>query len=293
MKVRPDVVLIAGPTASGKSKLALDIAETHNGVVINTDSMQVYGGLRVLTARPNDKDLRRSPHKLYGHIAPHLPYSVGHWLKEVAVLLPELRHSGKIPIFVGGTGLYFNAFEGGIAEMPDIPADIRKYWRSKQIEGASTLHTILSERDPEVAVRINPSDMQRIVRALEMLEATGKSIAYWQSQRSTPLINADWQIERHLLLPDRQLLHQRINQRVEWMLENGAIEEVENLAKIQLPDDALARKAIGVRQLLAMLEGLIGRDQATDQIQAATRQYAKRQYTWFRHQLGPDWRHYQ
>ena len=289
MKVRPDVVLIAGPTASGKSKLALDIAETHNGVVINTDSMQVYGGLRVLTARPDDEDLRRSPHKLYGHIAPHLPYSVGHWLKEVAVLLPELRHSGKIPIFVGGTGLYFNALEGGIAEMPDIPPDIRKYWRSKQIEGPSALHTILSERDPAVAAKIKTTDIQRIVRALEILETSGKSIAYWQSQRSSPLINADWQIERHLLLPDRKLLHQRINQRVKWMLKNGAIEEVGKLAKMQLPDDALVKKAIGVRQLLAMREGVISRDQAIDQIQAATRQYAKRQYTWFRHQLGADW----
>lgn len=285
-----NAILIAGPTASGKSALALDWAERKGGVLVNTDSMQGYSVLNVLTARPSEAELRRAPHYLYGHISPATAYSTGMWLRDVMGLIDEGVFAGKVPIFVGGTGLYFRALVGGISEMPDIPHTVRERWRCRLMEeGPERLHRILLREDPETALRLKPSDSQRIVRALEVLEASGKSILIWQAGRGQPLID---HASAHFFVtePERAQLVHRIDQRFERMLAEGALEEVRALMAMGLDPALPAMKAIGVRELQAADAGKISFDEAVLRAKIATRQYAKRQSTWFRHQLGQEWR---
>lgn len=281
-------VLIAGPTASGKSQLALDWARRTGGVIVNADSMQVYSGLRVLTARPGPDDLEAAPHRLYGHVDPSVAYSTGQWQRDVAAFSAEL--AGRTPIFVGGTGLYFRALAEGLSAMPDIPEHVRTRWRYKlSEEGPERLYRILMNVDPRMAMTLRATDGQRIARALEVLEASDRSLLDWQEQKGRPLINPA-SATKLLMVIDRDVLRQRINARFDAMLEQGALEEVQALRARNLDSALPAMRAIGVPELIAHLDGALSLADAADRAKAATRQYAKRQLTWFRNQLGADWK---
>ncbi|RWI47840.1 MAG: tRNA (adenosine(37)-N6)-dimethylallyltransferase MiaA [Mesorhizobium sp.] len=284
-----NAILIAGPTASGKSALALDIAEHNGGVIVNTDSMQVYSVLDVLTARPTAAELARVPHFLYGHVHPSTAYSTGAWLRDVTKLIDNGAFLERPVIFVGGTGLYFRALAEGISEMPDIPQSIRDRWRYElQEQGAAKLHRILMREDSATGMMLKPTDGQRVVRALEVLDASGRSILEWQAARGRPLI--DRASTRFFLIePDRAELVERIEARFDRMLEKGALDEVRRLADLGLDPDLPAMKAIGVRELQAAMAGELSFPEAIERAMIATRQYAKRQATWFSHQLGPEW----
>ena len=284
-----DAILITGPTASGKSALALKLAKESGGVVINADSMQVYDTLRVVTARPSDEDMGDVPHYLYGHVPASSTYSTGDWLREITELLAILKAESRLPVIIGGTGLYFKALTGGLSEMPAIPNAIRGELREREkLEGSEALHRELALRDPVVAEKLNPQDGQRIVRALEVLEATGESIAQWQARTGPMIVDPEW-ARKIVVLPERSLLHDRINRRFALMMEQGAVEEVEALLAQNLAPDMPAMKAIGVSQIAAMLRGEMSFDEAIEKASAATRQYAKRQMTWFRNQMDESW----
>jgi tRNA dimethylallyltransferase len=284
-----DAILITGPTASGKSALAVELARSHDGVVVNADSMQVYDTLRVLTARPSEEDMDGIPHHLYGHIPAGRAYSTGVWLREAAALAERLRGEGRLPVFVGGTGLYFKALTGGLSDMPAIPLEIRSRLRARLLaEGAEVLHRELASSDGPVAESLSPQDGQRIVRALEVMEATGQSIAAFQGKTGPVVIDPD-RARKIVVLPDRALLHQRINGRFEKMLAMGAEDEVRSLLALELSSDMPVMKAIGVSQIAAMLKGEMTRADVLETGAAATRQYAKRQMTWFRNQMDESW----
>ncbi|WP_192355716.1 tRNA (adenosine(37)-N6)-dimethylallyltransferase MiaA [Mesorhizobium mediterraneum] len=284
-----NAILIAGPTASGKSALAVDLAERNGGVIVNTDSMQGYSVLDVLTARPTAAELARVPHFLYGHVHPSTAYSTGAWLRDVMKLIDNGAFLERPVIFVGGTGLYFRALAEGISEMPDIPQSIRDRWRYElQEQGAAKLHRILLREDSAAGMMLKPTDGQRIVRALEVLDASGRSILEWQAARGRPLI--DRASTRFFVIePDRAALVERIGARFDRMLEKGALDEVRRLTDLGLDPDLPAMKAIGVRELQAAMAGELSFPEAIERAKIATRQYAKRQATWFRHQLGPEW----
>lgn len=284
-----NAILIAGPTASGKSRLALELAERLGGTIVNADSMQVYSMLEVLTARPSADETRRAPHLLYGHVHPRVAYSTGAWMRDVLALAGDGKFLGAPPIFVGGTGLYFRALEEGISEMPDVPKPIRERWRHELADkGADKLHRILMREDPAVAMVLRAGDGQRIVRALEVLEASGRSILHWQAERGQPLI--DRASARFIVIePERAELVGRIDRRFDGMIEAGALDEVKALAALDLDPLLPAMKAIGVRELEAALRGEMSMAAAIERAKIATRQYAKRQSTWFRNQLGPHW----
>lgn len=284
-----DAILITGPTASGKSALAVRLAAKQNGVVINTDSMQVYDTLRLLTARPSDDEMEGIPHHLYGHVAATKAYSTGEWLRDVGSLLTEIRARGQMPVFVGGTGLYFKALTGGLSDMPEIPQEIRCEVRLRlKQEGPEPLHAELARKDAAVAETLEVRDGQRIVRALEVLEATGRSILDFQG-RQGPMIIDPVRAQKFVVLPDRPILHDRINRRFEKMLDHGAIDEVQALLKQQPSADLPVMKAIGVREIAEMLDGITSRDEVIERSSALTRQYAKRQMTWFRNQMDDSW----
>jgi len=283
-----NATLIAGPTASGKSAHAIKIARQKDCVIINADSMQVYDVLQLLTARPDQAELEQAPHYLYGHRAPGDQYSTGHWLKDVSKALPKIDQDRHL-VFVGGTGLYFRALLGGLSPMPEIDEQIRQRWRARLDEqGAPELHRILQSQDPVAAQMLNPSDGQRIVRALEVFESSGKPIHFWQNQKGLQLVDPD-RVERIVLQPDRAALRQRIDRRFDQMVELGAIEEVKAIRCLELPDSFPAMKAIGVQQLSAFLDGDLPLEEAIELSKIATRQYAKRQMTWFRNQLDEKW----
>jgi tRNA dimethylallyltransferase len=282
-------ILIAGPTASGKSALALEMARRLGGVIVNADSMQVYSILRVLTARPDEAQMEMAPHLLYGHVHPRENHSTGQWLRDVRKLAEAGAFGDRVPIFVGGTGLYFRALLGGLAPMPPIPPHISERWRRRLAqEGPQALHRMLQKEDAEAALKLKPADGQRIVRALEVLEVSGRSILAWQSEASDALVDRE-SAEMILLDPERKLLVERIEQRFDGMIKEGAAEEVEALLALRLDPALPAMKAIGVREIAAALDGRVGMEEAIERAKAATRQYAKRQGTWFRHQTGPEW----
>lgn len=281
--------LIAGPTASGKSARALELASRTGGVIINTDSMQVYDVLSALTARPGPEDLEAAPHRLFGYVSPTIPYSTGTWVRDVGNLLGSPELSERPAIFVGGTGLYFRALIEGLSPMPIIPDDIRDSVREQlRAEGSPALHAVLAEKDTETAARLRPTDGQRVARALEVLQASGRSITSWQNERSVPLVDGD-SAEKIVLEPDRERLAHRISVRFDLMLQESALEEVRALNALDLDPSLPAAKAIGVPELTAFLNGEISLEEAATRAKAASRQYAKRQMTWFRNQLGSDW----
>jgi tRNA dimethylallyltransferase len=281
-------VLIAGPTASGKSALALAVAERIGGIVVNTDSMQVYRDLLIITARPGAAETARVPHLLYGHVDAAENYSVGRFLGDAAAALEAARAQGRVPIFTGGSGLYFKALTAGLAAIPPVPAEIRAAVRSRLAAfGPMALHEELSRRDPVAAARLRPADRTRIARALEVVEATGRSIAEWRHEGMPPLLD-DARIAKIFLAPDRPALYRRIDARFDAMLSDGALDEVRALAARRLDPLLPAMKAHGVPWLIRHLAGDMSLAAAAAEAKKDTRHYAKRQFTWFRHQLA-DW----
>lgn len=282
------MVLIAGPTASGKSALALDKAADLDGIIVNADSMQVYDVLNVLTARPEADDLTRAQHFLFGFVPPSVRFSTGAWVEAVRALLARPEMEGRPLIFVGGTGLYFQALTKGFSAMPVVPDEIVQRWNA-EIEGLDRAGrgAILMRHDPLMGVQLKEPDPQRVVRALSVLEATGRSLAHWQAESEGGLL-AGAELERIVLDPDRGLLRQRIADRFDWMLDHGAVEEVEELSALDLAADLPAMKAIGVPQIRDWLAGRITREDVVELSVNATRQYSKRQRTWFRKQMA-DW----
>jgi tRNA dimethylallyltransferase len=281
-------VLIAGPTASGKSALALDIARERNGVVINADSMQVYRDLRILTARPTTEEEAEAPHRLYGNIDGAVNYSVGHYLRDAAAALAEAGTVGRLPILVGGTGLYFKALLEGLSEVPPVPVEIREQVRrASENQASETLHAELARRDPDTARRLRPGDRLRVLRALEVLEATSRPLVSFQG-RKQPGPLADATTLRVFLNPDREALRTRIDRRFEAMIAHGTLDEARALAARRLDPMLPVMRAHGVPGLLAHLRGEISLEEAVARGQGDTRRYAKRQFTWFRHQM-PGW----
>lgn len=284
-----DAILIAGPTASGKSALALDLADRIGGVIVNADSMQVYSALHLLTARPSQADTDQVEHRLYGHRPADQAYSTGEWMREAAEVIADVQNRGQVPIIVGGTGLYFEALLGGLATMPDIPEPVRTARRAElQTNGPAAMHGELARKDPETAARLSPNDGQRIARALEVLDATGKSISVLQAARGEPVLEAA-NTRRILLMPERDVLTGRIDRRFKQMVAGGALDEVRGLLDLHLDPSMPAMKAIGVPELAAHLNGNLDLENAIDQGAAATRRYAKRQMTWFRNRFSEDW----
>ncbi|WP_226583374.1 tRNA (adenosine(37)-N6)-dimethylallyltransferase MiaA [Acuticoccus sediminis] len=283
----PAAVLIAGPTASGKSALSLALAERLGGAIVNADSMQVYRDLRVLTARPSAADEALAPHHLYGHVDAAEAMSVARWLDGVRAALSEVRAAGRVPIVVGGTGLYLAALTEGLSSMPDIPQAVRQRWREAQArEPSEALHAALAVRDPAMAARLRPSDPQRIVRALEVIEATGRSLGEWQGEREPPLLPVGPGVAAIVVSPPREILRERIALRFEAMLEECAVDEAVGLLARGLDPALPAMKAIGVAPLSAYAAGRTGRAEAVAEAVRQTRQYAKRQDTWFRHRFA-------
>jgi tRNA dimethylallyltransferase len=278
-------VLIAGPTASGKSALALDLAQKHGGVVINADSMQVYRDLRVLTARPTPEDEALAPHRLYGSVDASVNFSAGSFVADAALALAEARAGGRRPIFVGGSGLYFKALTRGLSAVPPIPPDVRDSVRTRlERNGVEALHAELSRRDPVSAERLRPRDRARIARALEVVEATGRALTDWHREGLPPIL-PQGEFVALFLAPEREQLYARIDARFDAMLEAGALDEVAALAARNLDPLLPAMKAHGVPALIRHLKGETTLDEAAETGRADTRHYAKRQFTWFRHQL--------
>ncbi|MEO6394377.1 MAG: tRNA (adenosine(37)-N6)-dimethylallyltransferase MiaA [Devosia sp.] len=288
-KAARSAVLIAGPTASGKSALALAMARERNAVIVNTDALQIYDGLRVLTARPDRKEMAEVPHLLYGDVSPERRFSTGDWARAVAAVIAEAGR--RTLIFVGGTGLYFTALTEGFAEVPEVPAEalVRAEAEVAGLDRAARSR-LIAERDPQIAARLKAPDPQRVIRALAVLAATGRSLATFQDGSQQPLLEG-WSTERIVLNPDRQVLRERIAARFEAMLGAGAVDEVKLLLARQLDPSLPAMKAIGVREIGAWLAGTSSREEMVERAVIATRQYAKRQRTWFRGRMADwDWR---
>jgi tRNA dimethylallyltransferase len=278
-------ILIAGPTASGKSALALRLARTLGGVAINADSMQVYRDLRVLTARPSAEDDARVPHRLYGHVDGAVNYSVGLWLADACDALNEARRGGRLPIFVGGTGLYFKALTQGLSAIPPVPDDVRAHVRARAKNvPAAELHASLMRHDPATAGRLRPGDSQRILRALEVFEATGRSLVALQGARTVPLLDAKY-VFAVFLAPDRKALKAWIDARFDAMLEAGALQEAARLRERRLDPALPVMRALGVPHLIAHLNGEISLAEVARGAKRDTARYAKRQDTFARHQL--------
>jgi tRNA dimethylallyltransferase len=282
------VILIAGPTASGKSALALRLAERLGGTVINADSMQVYRDLRVITARPTPAEEARLPHLLYGHVDAAENYSVGRWCVDASAALAEAEGRKRLAMVVGGTGLYFEALTKGLAAVPPVAESVRAAIRQRlAAEGAVTLHAELARRDPAMAARLMPRDRARVARALEVVTATGRSLADWQREGMPPVVDPVGAI-KVFLAPERAQLRKRIEARFNTMIEMGALDEVRSLAARRLDPALPAMKAHGVPWLIRHIAGEITLTEAADAGVRDTWRYTKRQATWFRNRM-PDW----
>jgi tRNA dimethylallyltransferase len=279
-------VLIAGPTASGKSALALKLARERDGVIVNTDALQVYDGLRLLTARPSDAEMAEAPHRLYGTVPPSRRFSTGDWARAVADVIAA--GGERELIFVGGTGLYFEALLNGFADVPEVP-EAAVLAATAEVEGldGDERGRLIAARDPLIAARLKAPDPQRVIRALAVLNATGRSLARFQDEAQAGLLEG-FALERIVLNPDRDILRSRIAKRFSTMLDHGAVEEVRGLIALKLDPQLPAMKAIGVPEITAWLAGDLPADQAIERAVIATRQYAKRQRTWFRSRMA-DW----
>ncbi len=295
MQVTPEldapspVVIVTGPTASGKSGLALELAEAFDGVVINADSMQIYRELEILTARPGAEALARAPHRLYGALSGDERCSAGRWRALALAEIAAARAAGKLPLVVGGTGLYLRALIEGLAEVPEVPAAVRKAAEARHRElGGTGLHAALAARDPAMAARLEPGDSQRLIRAWEVLEATGRSLAEWQAEAVPDGDAARYRFLRLVRLPPRDQLYAACDARFGAMIEAGALEEVRALRALGLDPKLPVMRALGVRELGRHLDGALSLDEAVAQGQQATRNYAKRQMTWLRTQTAPD-----
>jgi tRNA dimethylallyltransferase len=282
-----EVLVIAGPTAGGKSALALRLAEALGGAVINADSMQLYAGLPILTAQPSAADRARAPHRLYGALAPEEVGTAASWAAMAEAAIADAERQGLRPILVGGTGLYLRTLWGGIAAVPEIPAAVREAVRARlAAEGAPALHAALAARDAGMAARLKPGDGQRIARALEVVEATGRSLLDFQAETAPAPGGRRYRLI--VLTPERAVLGRAIEARVAAMWEAGAAAEAEALLQRALPPDRPILKALGLAPLARALRGEIGFDDAAAATVVATRQYAKRQTTWFTHQCATD-----
>ncbi len=280
------VILLGGPTASGKSDLAVRLAGEFGGVIVNADSMQVYADLAILTARPSPGDEARLPHRLFGFLDAAIPCSAGLWHQHAFRICREISDSGCVPILVGGTGLYLKTFREGLASIPLIPEDVRARVRRRLgCEGSEALHNELGRIDPELAAALAPSDGQRIARGIEVFEATGMRLSEWQ----VPPSEGGWSgpLLQVSLLPPRKALMERCERRFDAMMAAGALEEAARLAARCLDPSLPALKCLGLASLIAHLEGRAALDRAVEEAKTATRRYAKRQFTWFRHQV-PD-----
>lgn len=279
-------VLIAGPTASGKSALALRLASERDGVIVNTDALQVYDVLSLITARPSGADLAQAPHLLYGMVQPSVRFSTGNWARAAQAIIAE--HPGRTLIFAGGTGLYFESLLSGFAEIPQVPpeavvaAEAEVAGLDREARGR-----LIAARDPLIAARLKAPDPQRVTRALAVLNATGRSLASFQDEAQSGMLEG-WEVERFVLNPDRDVLRQRIARRFKAMFIEGAVEEVRALLAFDLDPSLPAMKAIGVPEIAAMLRGEVTQAEAIGRAIIATRQYAKRQRTWFRGRMA-DW----
>jgi tRNA dimethylallyltransferase len=278
-------ILIAGPTASGKSALAIEVAERYGGVVINADSMQVYHELRILTARPSPEEEAQVPHRLFGFVPAREAYSVGRYVTDAASAVAEVQAEGKLPVLVGGTGLYFKALLEGLSPIPPASPDVRQHWRDEAGRlGAEALHRILAERDAEMAARLSPGDSQRIVRALEVLDSTGRSLAVWQTIRGQGVLSEDETV-RLVLLPEREALYHRIETRFDRMISDGVLDEVRALQALDLDPALPVMTAHGVPALMSALTGTMAMEDAISAAKADTRHYAKRQFTWLKRNM--------
>ncbi|MEM8786302.1 MAG: tRNA (adenosine(37)-N6)-dimethylallyltransferase MiaA [Pseudomonadota bacterium] len=277
-------VLIAGPTASGKSALATQIAEAFEGTVINTDAMQLYAGLPLLTAQPSDAERARVPHRLYGVLSGEERASAGGFCRLVAPVLQEAQEAGRLPVFVGGTGLYFKALTDGLSAIPPIDPTIRSALVAAVDRGEKTaLREELEAGDPAWAAQVTDGDVQRLLRGLEVLRGTGQALSAWQRKPRRPMLSSPW--VGFVLEADRPWLEARSRARFEAMLRKGALDEVAAFIAATLAADHPLRKAIGFRELAQVLDGQQSLEAATEAAQIATRRYAKRQATWFKHQI--------
>ncbi|MDX7950066.1 tRNA (adenosine(37)-N6)-dimethylallyltransferase MiaA [Lichenihabitans sp. Uapishka_5] len=283
-------ILIAGPTASGKSALAVAVAERLGGTVVNADAMQVYRDLRILTARPSEAEMAQVPHRLFGHVDAAEAYSVGRWLADVALLLEEVEQKGRVPVLVGGTGLYLKALTRGLSPMPAVPPDLRDRLRlDAETTPPAALHARLAACDPGMAARLRPTDPQRILRALEVFEATGRSLLSFQAISEPPLLPATY-VTGIFLAPTRVASNAAIDRRFDAMMAAGALDEVAALSARRLDPSLPAMRALGVPHLILAHEAAMGLREAVEAAKLATRQYAKRQSTFVRHQLPDlDW----
>lgn len=279
------LTLIGGPTASGKSALALALAERTGAVIINADSQQLYAELSVLSARPDAEEEARAEHRLYGVAAGDDPWSVGRWVRAVEDLLDEI--GGRSAVLVGGTGLYFTALTKGLADIPPVPDAVRQTVEADYDRmGEAAFRQRLAEVDPEAAARIEENDRQRLIRAMAVATHTGRTLSEWQADTRPILAPGSW--TGQLIIPERDVLYAACDARCAVMLERGALDEVRALMDKGLSPALPVMKAVGVRELAAHLRGETSREEALDQMRQVTRNYAKRQLTWFRNQM-PDW----
>jgi tRNA dimethylallyltransferase len=281
----PPLALIAGPTASGKSALALALAERTGGAIINADSAQLYRDLGVLSAAPTAEERKRADHRLYGIADGATPCSAADWAALARSEIAQVQAEGRLPILVGGTGLYLRTLLDGIAPVPPIDPGVRKEVRAARVDENRAR---LSELDPAAAARLKPGDTARIARALEVILSTGRSLAEWQGRREGGIAE-EVELKPLILLPPRDWLYRRCDERFAHMLDQGAVDEVKALLDRELDPNLPVMRAIGVREIAAWLRGAISRDEAIAAGQQATRRYAKRQYTWFAHQPPADW----